>query len=631
MQVFISYSSSNQDTAERLANDLSLYRDDGVVVWFDQWDILPGTPIAEAIANGLRGSEFVLILCSEGALASKWVHDELMQAIHRSKSYGTPKLIPARLDSHPMPDAIAHLGSIDFSDPSEYDNSLTKVVDVLFKGKDRPKPAIPGFRYISNIGEGAFSTVYKAQAVDTGEEKAIKAPKGSKTFTNEIEINSKIKGHPGIVAIERSIPYSGRNFLVMPYAGRSLKWHIEHGYVKRRETEKILTWTEKLLEALDHAHRLGVAHLDIKPSNIMIDDDGHVRLTDFGLARNISQADRLRSSVFRGMFNYMSPEQQLGGRGNEQSDIYSLGAVMFELLTGEKPVGLFKDPREYNPDLPLWLERIVKKSLERRREDRYSTCATMLADLRHSRALRSAITKGEPFTENRTGVHLLWIPEGRFRIGKGRRDARWVQISEFWISETPVTNRQYGAFLDACGHVEPLYWQDPAFNDPNQPVVGVTWHDAMAFCKWLAETTSLDWSLCSEAQWEYAARGTDGRSYPWGNARPSKTRACYNRAPATGRPPPVAIYSRGQGPFGTFDQAGTVWEWCLDVYDEEAYIKWGEAEPLNPVTKNGDMARRVLRGGCFKDPPKLLLSCIRYRQRADYNANRVGFRVAVRS
>ncbi|MCP4658490.1 MAG: SUMF1/EgtB/PvdO family nonheme iron enzyme, partial [bacterium] len=98
---------------------------------------------------------------------------------------------------------------------------------------------------------------------------------------------------------------------------------------------------------------------------------------------------------------------------------------------------------------------------------------------------------GEPFTEPVTAERLLWIPGGRFQMGGDRYDwerpIHWVRISPFWLAETPVINRRYAIFLEQTGYEEPAHWRNRRFSGPEQPVVGVNWHDAVAYCRWLSE------------------------------------------------------------------------------------------------------------------------------------------------
>jgi formylglycine-generating enzyme required for sulfatase activity len=244
---------------------------------------------------------------------------------------------------------------------------------------------------------------------------------------------------------------------------------------------------------------------------------------------------------------------------------------------------------------------------------------------------RFGAVPGREFIEPETGTRLLWIPGARFQMGGTEqydgKPIHWVRVSDFWLAETPVTNAQYQKFMEATGQGEPPYWRDRRFSEPDQPVVGVTWHDAVKFCEWLTTTSDLAVTLPSEAQWEYAARGTDGRDYPWGK-EPPEGRACFGQDYNKGRPAAVGSYPGGKGPFGTLDQAGNVWEWCLDVWDQGAYQKRASREVLDPVVREGEAESRSVRGGSWSAPAGLLRSAIRGRGWADFWYGDLGFRVA---
>ncbi len=248
------------------------------------------------------------------------------------------------------------------------------------------------------------------------------------------------------------------------------------------------------------------------------------------------------------------------------------------------------------------------------------------------RTKESAAT-GQSFTEPLTGIRFLWIPGGRFQMGSTvlprEQPVHWVRISPFWLAETPVTNRQYAVFLEKTGADEPAFWRGKRFSAPEQPVVGVSWDDAQALCAWLSKESGRRVLLPSEAQWEFAARGTDGREYPWGNGPPDGTRACFELDFQKGQPAPAGSFPAGRGPFGTLDQAGNVWEWCRDAWDEAAYSKPEHAaEAVDPVLESKDAEQRVLRGGGWVDPSGVLLAVCRLGFPAGDRSGGLGFRVA---
>ncbi len=206
------------------------------------------------------------------------------------------------------------------------------------------------------------------------------------------------------------------------------------------------------------------------------------------------------------------------------------------------------------------------------------------------------------------GSILVRVPAGAYPLGTADFDPasgppRTVELESFQIGKLPVTNKLYSSFLDAKpGHRRPLCWADNRFNDPEQPVVGVSWDDAAAYCDWAGL------HLPSEARWEAAARGPRGRRFPWGDDEPTARRAIFGRT--TRAPVTAGTLPEGAGPFGTLDQAGNVREWCADP--------WAD-----------DPALRVVRGGAWDDPAWKLRPAYRAWAPADERSRSVGFRVAL--
>jgi formylglycine-generating enzyme required for sulfatase activity len=200
---------------------------------------------------------------------------------------------------------------------------------------------------------------------------------------------------------------------------------------------------------------------------------------------------------------------------------------------------------------------------------------------------------------------MIYIPAGWFWMGCSPNDKQGgdnekpyhkVYLDGYYIDKYPVTNEQYKKFCDATGHKYPKYWKKGLFstNDlpdklRNHPVVDVSWNDIQEYCKWAGK------ELPTEAQWEKAARGTDGRIYPWGNGWDA-SKACYKQSSTCA----VGSYPQGASPYGVMDMAGNVWEWCRDWYDANYYANSPDHNPTGPDSGKS----RVVRGGsCFTGDP----------------------------
>lgn len=216
----------------------------------------------------------------------------------------------------------------------------------------------------------------------------------------------------------------------------------------------------------------------------------------------------------------------------------------------------------------------------------------------------------------------IHIPAGEFIMGseEGANDEKpihAVELDEFWIMETEVTNAQYAACIEANVCTEPnnVRWRDPAL--ANHPVTGITWEQANTYATWGGGR------LPTEAEWEKAARGTDGRSYPWGNENPTVEHTNFRFV--TGATAPVGTYPAGVSPYGVLDMAGNVEEWVADWYADDYYATSPRQNPQGP--ESGLL--RVLRGGSFKHNPLQIRSAARYKALPDSRFDTVGFRVAL--
>ena len=203
-----------------------------------------------------------------------------------------------------------------------------------------------------------------------------------------------------------------------------------------------------------------------------------------------------------------------------------------------------------------------------------------------------------------------------------------VHLSEYQISRYEITNAQYRAFIEATNRPIPRgqqgeeIWKDDNFNADTQPVVGVTWFDAQAYAEWIGG------SLPTEAQWERAARGPQGQTYPWGNT-PPKARHHANFARRYNHPTPVGHFPNGISPDGIADLAGNVWEWCLDEYNPTFYEQNKKKVTRNPLNlRFRDVLRaRVIRGGAWDVGSTFLRSALRSPFYPLDSTHTIGFRV----
>ena len=225
---------------------------------------------------------------------------------------------------------------------------------------------------------------------------------------------------------------------------------------------------------------------------------------------------------------------------------------------------------------------------------------------------------------------MVLVPAGAFTMGSndgvGSNEApeHEVYVDAFHIDKYEVTNTLYTAFVEATGREPTIYCDDSLCNRPEQPVVGVSWQDAYAYCKWAGMR------LPTEAEWEKAARGTDGRMYPWGDAAPDVTRLCFD-----GHIPKAAdvgVFPEGVSPYGVHDMAGNVWEWMLDFYDPDFYVYSPNRNPVNlmgGVDLETEGSDHTVRGGSWASPAERVRTTTRdvlYMLEVDQPDRQGGFR-----
>lgn len=497
------------------------------------------------------------------------------------------------------------------------------------------------------IGEGGMSAVYGAQDDALDRPVAIKVLHPNlvgdrgirRRFVREGQIT---RGwvHPNVVPVLDTVSRDGVIALVMErvdaptLADFLTRWQ---GGLPLRELGQLAVG---ILAGLAAAHEHGVVHRDLKPGNVLVvERQGRLvpRIIDFGIARVLEGTTYTLTGAIMGTCRYMSPEQVRGEPVDRASDLYTFGILLYELITGVPP---FDDPQPYalmmahtnreppapsaqRPGLPPELEEVILACLEKEPAARPGSAA-ILRD-----RLAEVLGVGLPEPEPRVGPfpnhhQLIEVAGGPFLMGPQRRE---IYLDAFSLDRHPVTNRQFYAFLEATGYTpgDPsrfvAHWPDrrrPSDGQLDHPVVYVSLADALAYAGWLGLR------LPTEAEWEKAARGTDGRRYPWGRDTPTLSRAWFGQRQGTA---PIGGRPEGASPWGHEDLVGNVWEWCADLDEPRFYASGPTTNPRRPVA--GAEGPVVVRGGAWLfDDPRALRTWTRASHPAGVRLDTLGFRCA---
>ncbi|MFB0564935.1 MAG: protein kinase [Candidatus Aminicenantaceae bacterium] len=289
---------------------------------------------------------------------------------------------------------------------------FTKTLETPRKDLSTGSTFASRYEVIEELGQGGMGKVYKVLDKEVNEKIALKllSPeiaadrKTIERFRNELKLARKI-GHRNVCRMYDLSKEEGTYYITMEYvSGEDLKSTIKR--VGQLSVGKAVSIATQVCEGLAEAHRLGVVHRDLKPQNIMLDKEGNARIMDFGIARSLKAKGITGAGVMVGTPEYMSPEQAEVKEVDQCSDIYSLGVILYEMVTGqvpfegETPLAVAmkhksetpKNPKELNSQIPYDLSRLILKCLEKNKEIRYQSAGELRDDL-------AAIEKGIPTTE----------------------------------------------------------------------------------------------------------------------------------------------------------------------------------------------------------------------------------------
>ncbi len=587
---------------------------------------------------------------------------------------------------------------------------------------------IKRYRIIGAIGYGGYGAVYKAED--------SKGDKGTVALKETIDVQS-ISGfesefhvlqnhmHDNLPHYHEMFVFEGYGYLVMEYIpGQNLQ-HIlqkQHGPVREK---LVLFYADQLCDVLSYLHNQDppIFHRDIKPANIRLTPEGLIKLVDFGLFKQGTQKTR---STIRGLGTPIYEPFEQFGRGNtdQRSDIYSLGATLYHLLTGKQPLSVpdrisetddpLPSPKQVNPDISEPVSNAIVKAMNIFQHKRQPDIAAFRRELfgqisypqdyeqepspfteaerqlikdhsllehiesiytldyitSHVNAMQSPpreVFTPKAYREWRREIEYLseefgkakgywcYVPPGEYLIGGWEKgDQReLISLPLFWIGRFLVTVAQFAAFLDAGGYGEqaqhwwtpngwswkkiksrsrPGQWDNPTFNDAEQPVVGVSWYEAVAFAAWLSELLAEHMPkgyvirLPTEAEWEVAQSYNHERQrcyYPWGEEYPSSERAIYEQG-ELGHTVRVGTCPAGAAACGAQDMSGNVWEWTSSNahdYPQKAHLLRRDVTPAEwnvPV-----------RGGSWWDYRTFMRCGTRDKYRPDFPAHIFGFRLVV--
>lgn len=298
---------------------------------------------------------------------------------------------------------------------------LTEVLPALAAGQ-----TLDHYRLDAEVSRSGMSTLFRATDLSSGRTVAVKIPHPEmeadpillERFRREEEIGQEID-HPGVVKTYLGEQRSRLYMVIEWVQGRLLRDLLNHEL--ELPVDRAVALTRLICDALDNMHKHGVVHRDLKPENIMVCAGDRIKIIDFGIAlkEDARRITQVGLTPALGTPDYISPEQVKGARGDQRSDVYALGAILYEMLTGQPPFTgpsplavmnerLIADPvpaRELNPEISPELEEILFRALERDPRHRYSTAAEMAWELEHQELVGVDTGRHRPALHHRLAVN----------------------------------------------------------------------------------------------------------------------------------------------------------------------------------------------------------------------------------
>jgi len=487
------------------------------------------------------------------------------------------------------------------------------------------------------LGQGSFGAVYRVYDKELEIEKALKiipeAISNDKeamiSLRKEASIMAKLN-HTNIVHIY-DFHYSGDiKYIDMEYVEGESLTDIKTAKPGKKFTEKeVKKYAIQILEGLNYAHKKNVIHKDIKPQNIMLDKSGKIRIMDFGIAESVQGSmSRLENTGSSGTLVYMSPEQIRGKDVGKEADIYSLGATLYELLSGNPPFHqgdityqIINEKPEEIKGISEQMNIILQKCLKKEIKERYSDCEEFRKDLLN-KGIAKENSKIKPKTIiNEYAGEMIFVKGGTFSMGsndgyKDERPIHKVTVDDFYIGKYEVTQKQWKEIMGS----NPSY-----FKGDNFPVEEVSWNDVQQFIKKLNQNTGKHYRLPTEAEWEYAARGGvetihESSQTKYAGSNNIGDVAWYDSNSGFNT---HSVGTKQANELGIYDMSGNVWEWCKDWYGKYYYRNSPQNNPQGP---NSDKYR-ILRGGSWSNLANRCRVANRVRFYPDYTLDFIGFRL----